>query len=119
MIAIDTMSSICGLCCTYYGIPEMQNLFDNKNQFLLDELNYCACFTFRIDVNSGFSPYICKRCTKLLHAAYEFKMICESAETNFRAISNDTDKMQVEDKYEIEYVEYEQDGTLKDLEMDV
>ncbi len=87
------MESICRLCCTTYEIAKMKNLFTTTNRCLVDKLNYFACFTFRINEKDGFPPYICNRCTGLLDVAYEFKMICESAEANFWALSqsNDTD----------------------------
>ncbi|XP_037037812.1 zinc finger protein 501-like [Bradysia coprophila] len=112
------MDSICRLCCTYYDVPKMENLFAGKNKHLLDKLHYFACFTFRIDVNDGFPPYICIPCTELLQAAYEFKMICESAEANFWALSQSNITMQTEVKYQIELEDCERDCTLKDLEVE-
>lgn len=66
----------------------MENLFDETNQDLLAKLKYFACFTFPIQKNDGFPEHICIRCTRLLETAYEFKMICESAEANFWALTD-------------------------------
>lgn len=104
------MDLICRLCCCiYYDISEVENLFDDKSNHLLDKLNLLAFLTCSIDANDGFPPYICKSCKNLMEASYQFKMICESAEANFWALtqSNITDTMQeqMDVKHQIESID--------------
>lgn len=88
------MKSVCRLCCTSHEVTKLNDLFDEKNSRLLEKLNHFACFTSNVDVNHG--PYICIRCTELLKAAYEFKLICESAQAKFLAMSQSNNRKIVE-----------------------
>ncbi|KAG4077001.1 hypothetical protein HA402_015988 [Bradysia odoriphaga] len=79
------MESFCRLCCTFHKIAKLNNLFEEKNCHLSEKLNYFVCSAFNLDVKDIL--YVCIRCTELLEAAYEFKLICESADARLLAVS--------------------------------
>lgn len=117
------MESICRLCCNVHKNSRVNNLFDVKHSRLLAKLNYFACFTFKLNVNDGFPPYICHRCSGLLEVAYEFKLICESAEANYWAMSQSIVKDEMEKECSspqiqwIELTDDQGDNSLERLEV--